>query len=292
MERLRRSMLFLPGSNRKMIEKAATSEADSVIIDLEDAVAPSQKATARELVVKALQEINFGERERTVRINPLQTAYGREDLLAVMAARPDALVVPKASGPADVLEVDERMGQAEREAGIPGGSTPLILLIETPAAVVRAVEIATCTPRLSALIFGAADYTLEVHGRLTSDRRHLLYPLTQILLAARVAGIDAIDSPHFDLDDEEGLARETELVARLGYDGKAAIHPKQLPSIHGLFTPTPEEVAYARRVIGALEEAQREGRGLISLDGKLIENPHLLMAQRTLRIAEKAGGKG
>lgn len=288
-ERLRRTMLFLPGSNRKMIEKAATLEADGIIIDLEDAVAPTQKAAARELAAAALREVDFGRRERTVRINPLATEYGRSDLLTVAAAKPDAVVIPKVSHPADVLEVDELLHQVENKMGLPSGGISLILLMETPSAVVRAVEIATCTPRISGLLFGAADYSLEIRGRLTPDRQELLVPLTQILLAARVAGVDAIDSPHFDLDDHSGLVCQTQAVARLGYDGKAVIHPKQISPVNQVFTPTPEEVVYARRVIEALEKAQQEGQGLLSLDGKLIENPHLHMAQRTLKIAERAG---
>jgi len=272
-----------------MIVKAAQSQADSVIIDLEDGVSPDQKINARQQATEALKNLDFGPRERTVRINPLSTPLGRDDLFMVVQGVPDALVIPKVNSPDDVLEVDRLLTQAEEQTRLPLQSIGLLLLMETPAAIVNAVEIASCCPRIKALIFGAADYSREMRGRITRERKELIYPLTQLLLAARMAGIDAIDAPHFAIDDLEGLVEQAEMVAAMGYDGKAVIHPKQIEPVNRVFTPSPEEIAQAKRIIEAFNKAQEQGIGVIALDGQMIENVHVAMAQRTLWIAQKAG---
>jgi citrate lyase subunit beta/citryl-CoA lyase len=272
-----------------MIEKAAKSEADSVIIDLEDGVAPSQKISAREQATTALRNLDFGDRERTVRINPLDTPFGRDDLFTVVQGSPDAVVIPKVNAPEDVVEVDRLLTQAEERIQLPSGNVKLILLMETPAAIARAMDIAACCPRISALIFGAADYSRETRGKITPQRLELLYPLNQLLLAARIAGIDAIDSPHFVIDDIDGLIQQAQMAGAMGYDGKGAIHPKQREPVNRLFTPSAEEIEYAKRIIEAFKKAEEEGVGVIALEGQMIENVHVAMARRTIRIAQKAG---
>jgi citrate lyase subunit beta/citryl-CoA lyase len=289
MGKLRRSMLFLPGSSQKMIEKAAKSEADSIIIDLEDGVSPNQKINARHLATEALKSLDFGHRERTIRINPLDSPFGRDDLFLVIQGVPDAIVIPKVNCPEDVLKVDRLLTQAEEQARLPLQGIDLILLMETPAAIVNAVKIAGCCPRIKALIFGAADYSRETRGRITRERLELLYPLNQLLLAARIANIDVIDSPHFAIDDIEGLTQQAERAAALGYDGKAVIHPKQIEPVNRVFTPSLEEVAQAKKIIEAFEKAKQEGIGVIALEGQMIENVHVAIAQRTLWVAKKAG---
>lgn len=271
-----------------MIEKAARSEADSIIMDLEDGVSPGQKVNARQQATAALKTLDFGDRERTVRINPLDTPLGRDDLFMVVQGAPDALVIPKVNRPEDVLEVDKLLTKAEERTQLPLGKTKLILLMETPAAIVRANDIAGCCGRISALIFGAADYTRETRGRITPQRLELLYPLSQLLLAARMAGIDAIDSPHFAIDDIDGLIQQAQMAAAMGYDGKAAIHPKQIEPVNRIFTPSLEEVAQAKKIIEAFEKAAQEGVGVIAIEGQMIENVHVAIARRTLRIAQKA----
>lgn len=289
MEKLRRSMLFLPGSSQKMIEKAAKSDADSIIIDLEDGVAPSQKINARQQATAALRTLDFGDKERTIRINPLDTAFGWDDLFTVVKGAPDALVIPKVNGPEDVLEVDRLLTQAEERAQLPSQGIKLILLMETPRAIVRANDIAGCCPRTRALIFGAADYTRETRGKITQERLELLYPLNQLLLAARMAGVDAIDSPHFAIDDIDGLIQQAQRAAAMGYDGKGVIHPKQIEPVNRVFTPSPEEISNAKKIIEAFEKAEQERVGVIALEGQMIENVHVAIAQRTLWIAQKAG---
>jgi citrate lyase subunit beta / citryl-CoA lyase len=289
MKRLRRSMLFLPGSSQKMIEKATKAEADSIIIDLEDGVSIGQKINARQQATDAIKTLDFGDRERTIRINSLDTPFGQDDLFAVVQGAPDALVIPKVNGPENVLEINRLLMQAEEQTRLPSQGIKLILLMETPNAIVNAYDIAGCCSRISALIFGAADYSRETRGKITRNRLELLYPLNRLLLAARMAGIDAIDSPHFAIDDIEGLIEQARMASAMGYDGKAVIHPKQIEPVNQVFTPSLEEIAHAKKVIAAFEKAEEEGVGVIALEGQMIENVHVAIAQRTMRIAQKAG---
>lgn len=289
MVRLRRSMMYIPGSSQKMLDKARELQADSLIIDLEDAVAPGQKEAARDLVFKTIRTVDFGSRELTVRINALSTPYGLKDLEVIAQGKPDAIIVPKVNRPEDVYEVAEILDRIERAEGFQEGSIRLHLMIETPDGIVHIDTIAGCNPRIGALIFGAADYTKETRGKITPDRIELLYPLTRILLAARVAERDAIDSPFFDIKDMDGLIRHTEMAANLGYDGKSLIHPSQIEPVNRIFTPSEAEVEFAKRVVEAYEQGEKEGRGAIALDGKLIEHLHAEAARRTLLIAKQAG---
>jgi citrate lyase subunit beta/citryl-CoA lyase len=289
MERLRRTMLFLPGGNQRFLTKGLGLAVDSLILDLEDSVTPENKASAREAVAEALTSSHFGDKEKVVRVNSLATDYGKSDIAAVTNARPDALLVPKVNRPEDVVAYDALIAEAEKNANLPPGGIGLMAMIETPLGVVNIDAIASACPRMRSLIFGAADYTRETRGRISPGRPELYYPMIRILLGARVAGIDAIDTPYFDIKDAEGLRRHTQQAKDMGYDGKTIIHPSQIDIVNQIFTPSTEEVTYARRVIEAFDKARAAGRGATQLDGQMIENVHLDMAQRTLRIADKAG---
>jgi citrate lyase subunit beta/citryl-CoA lyase len=238
--------------------------------------------------VEALRVSDFGKKEKIVRINSILTEYGRLDIQTVIRGRPDTLLLPKVNRAQDILDHDAILTQVEKKAGLPEQSVGLIAMIESSLGIVNIDAIASASPRMKGLLFGAGDYTRETRGRITPERFELLYPMTRILLAARVAGIDAIDTPYFDIKNMDGLERHARQARDMGYDGKAVIHPAQLEVVHRVFTPTEQEVEQARRVIEAFEKARTEGKGVIQLDGQVIENVHVDMANRVLAIAEKA----
>jgi citrate lyase subunit beta/citryl-CoA lyase len=289
MERLRRTMLFVPGGNEKLLKKALGLEVDSLILDLEDSVALNLKNSAREAVAEAIRTLDFGNKEKVVRINSKWTEYGVGDVYKVIEGRPDTLLLPKVNRPEDISEYDALITEFEKREGLSLGSIGLMALIETPLGIVNIDAIALASPRLNGLLFGAADYTRETRGKITPERLGLCYPMVRILLAARVAGIDAIDTPYFDIKDAEGLARHAQQAKEMGYDGKAVIHPAQADVVNRVFTPSKEEIEYAQRVVEAFEIAKAEGRGATQLDGQLIENVHGVMAQRILNVALKTG---
>ena len=287
--RLRRTLLFVPGSTPERIAKAIATSADGVILDLEDAVAPAEKVRAREWVVAALRGVDFRGKERIVRVNPLDGPWGEDDLAAVVPAVPDALVLPKTSAREQVVRLDDAVTRHEREAGLEPGQVRLHLLVETVTGVLNAVEVAHASPRAAALFFGAGDLARETRGRLVPSRASELYALSQVLFAARAAGLEALDSPHFDLANEAGLEAHARFAVELGYDGKAVIHPKQIEIVNRLFTPSPDAVEHARRVVAAYEQAEAAGAGALTLDGQFIDAVHVAMARETLMRARLAG---
>ncbi len=289
MDFLRRSLLFLPGDNPRFLAKALASQADGLILDLEDAVAPHQKPAARLAVAQALGSADFGAKEKAVRINSLSTPYGREDVEVVVPARPHTLVVPKVNGIREMQEMDDLVTGVEKAHGLPLGGVKLMPIIETPLAVINVESIALAGPRVTGLMFGSGDYVVSTRGRLTDEEWELLYPRTKTLLASRAAGVDAIDLVWPKVKDLEGLEKSARRASVLGYDGKAIIHPDHVPIVNRVFSPAPEEIDYARRVIVAVAEADAAGKGAATLDGQLIENVHAAIAQRTLDIARRAG---
>jgi len=278
-------MLFVPGGNERFLRKGLGLGVDSLILDLEDSVTPENKASAREAVAEALRLTGFGGKEKVVRINSLMTEYGKSDVAVVVRGRPNTLLVPKVNRPEEILEYNALVAEAEKREGLSPGSIGLMAMIETPLGIVNIDAIALASPRMRGLVFGAADYTRETRGKISPGRLELYYPMIRVLLAARVAAIDAIDTPYFDIKDAEGLNRHAQQAKDMGYDGKTIIHPSQVDVVNRIFTPSMEEVAYARRVIDAFERAKAEGRGVTQLDGQMIENVHVDMAQRILRIA-------
>ena len=289
MSRLRRSLLFVPGTRPERIAKAAAMPADGVIMDLEDAVPPAQKAQAREWVVAALRRVDFGSRERIVRVNAAGTPEHAGDLTAVVSAGPDALLLPKLSAAADVVRLDAEVARLETASGRPAGAIRFHLLVETVAAVVNLDALARAVPRAAALFYGAGDLARETRARLVPGRLTELYTMSHVVLIARATGLDAIDSPCFDLGQAERLEAHTRIGADLGYDGKALIHPSQIAVANQCFTPSPEAVAEARRVLAAYEEAEEKGRGALALEGQFVDAVHVLMARDTLSRARLAG---
>lgn len=286
MRRLRRTMLFVPGGNEKIAAKAMEMKVDSLILDLEDAVRIEKKAEAREHVASILRVKQFGRKEKVVRVNSIGTEFWEEDLEKIVPCLPDTILFPKVERPDDIKQFESYIGRFEGKWNLPQGKIGMMALIESPLGVLNALSIALASPRMNGLHFGAADFTRETGGRITPSRIELHYPMMQILLAARAARINAIDTPYFDINDPEGLKRHALQARDMGYDGKAIIHPGQIDIVNQSFTPTPEEVEFAKKVIAAFEKAKAEGRGAIQVDGKLIEILHVEMAHRVLEIME------
>ena len=281
MTRPRRTVLYLPGSNARALEKSRTLDADSLILDLEDAVAPDAKATARDQVAAAVAAGGFGHREVLVRVNGLETGWFADDLAALAGAPPDGVLVPKVSSIIDVHTVEAALDRA----GV-AREVPLWAMLETPRAVLDAGELVHASDRLVGFVLGTNDLAKELRAAHVPGRAPLLPALAWCLLAVRDAGKVAIDGVYNDLDDAQGFAAECQQARELGFDGKTVIHPKQLTACNDAFTPTEDEVEAAREVIAAYEAAEAEGRGVVTVNGKLIEALHVEQAQTTLSRAE------
>jgi citrate lyase subunit beta/citryl-CoA lyase len=274
--RPRRSVLFLPGSNPRAIEKARALPADGVIFDLEDAVAPETKEAARAGVAAALAAGGYAPREVILRVNPLDTPWGHADLAAAATMPLDAVLLPK-------VENGERVRLALDLLDAFGAPPELAVwcMIETPRGVLAAAEIAACSPRLAALVLGTSDLAKDLHARVAKDRLPLLTALGLVLLAARAYGCAILDGVHLDLADAESFAAACRQGRDLGFDGKTLIHPQQIAPANAAFTPGEEELAQARRIIAAYADA---GRGAIRVDGRLVEALHVEEARRTLAL--------
>jgi citrate lyase subunit beta/citryl-CoA lyase len=266
----------MPGSNARALEKARTLPADALVLDLEDAVAPDAKAAARAQVVAAVRGGGYGRREVVVRVNALDTPWGRDDLAALAGAGADAVLLPK-------VESSETVGAAVATLG---AAPPVWCMLETPRGILNAPAIAAASPRVTALVMGTSDLTKDLHARPTRDRLPLLTSLQLCVLAARAAGIIALDGVHLDLDDDAGFAAACRQAADLGFDGKTLIHPKQVATANEVFAPAAADVDWARRVIAAHADAVARGRGVAVLDGRLIENLHVDDARRVLALAD------
>jgi citrate lyase subunit beta/citryl-CoA lyase len=279
--RPRRSVLYMPGSNARALEKARTLAADGLIFDLEDAVAPDAKATARETIGAALATGGYGKREILLRVNGLATPWGHADLAAAARLPIDAVLLPK-------VESADAVRQAEAvlaEAGAPA-SLALWCMMETPRGMLHAEEIAAAGPRLGGLVMGTSDLTKDLHAEHTPDRLPMLTALGLCLLAARAYGLAILDGVHLDLADDAGFAAACRQGRALGFDGKTLIHPKTIALANETFAPSSEEVAWSRRIIAAHAEAAAAGKGLLLVDGKLIENLHVEGARRVVALAD------
>lgn len=277
---LRRSLLYVPGDKEAMLAKAPGRGADGLILNLEDAVAPNTKDVARDTVARALHTVNFGACEVIVRINPPDTDAGYRDLLAIVPAGPDALLLPKVGAPEAVRFAAWTVTRLESLAGLPPGRVQLMCMIESAAGVLAAAAIAGADPRVAALIFGANDLGEDL--RCPADSLTIGHGAGQVVLAARAAGVDAIDTPHMVLDDPAGVARSAQASLAAGFDGKSAIHPAQIAAINAAFAPTAEQIAWAHRVCALAPDGDARGLGAAVLDGQLIEAPHLNRARRIL----------
>jgi citrate lyase subunit beta/citryl-CoA lyase len=279
--RPRRSVLYMPGANTRALEKARGLSADSLILDLEDAVAPDAKAEARDNVVAALTSGEYGNRELTIRVNGLDTDWHADDLAAAAAAGPAAVVVPKVNSPADVAAI---------EAGLQAGGAPehtkIWAMVETPQAMLDCANIAAASERLTVLVMGTNDLAKELHAAHVPGRQPLLTGLGLCLLGARAAGKVILDGVYNDVRDPEGFEAECRQGAQMGFDGKTLIHPGQLDAANAVFAPADAEVESSREIIAAFEAAQREGKGVVTVNGRMIENLHVENARRVLAMAD------
>lgn len=289
MERLRRTMMFLPASNPAMVKEAYIYGADSIMFDLEDAVAMTEKDSARFLIHNALKTIDYGNTETVVRINPLDTPYGREDIKAVVSAGVDVVRLPKTDSAQDVLDVEKLIEEAEIMYGREVGSTKMMAAIETPIGVLNAKEIAFSSKRLIAIALGAEDFVTNMKTKRYPDGLELLGARSAIILAARAAGIYAIDTVYTDVDNEEGFIKEVEMIKQLGFDGKSVINPRQIDPVHKVYTPQEAEITKSVGLIEAAREAERQGLGVINYKGKMVDRPIIDRAERILALAKAAG---
>ncbi len=278
--RPRRSVLYMPGSNARAMEKARTIPADALILDLEDAVAPDAKQVAREQVCAALREGGYGKREMIVRVNALDTPWGLADLTAAAAVKPDAVLIPKVSSPA-VLHQAEALLDAHG-----AHDTALWAMMETPLGILHAESIASATPRLAVFIMGTNDIAKEVRAAHTPMRLPMITSLGLCLLAARAFGVGIIDGVYNDFKDEEGFAAICRQGLELGMDGKTLIHPSQVVPCNEIFSPAMAEVEMARKIIAEFARPENAGKGVITVDGRMTELLHAEMAKRTVAIAD------
>ena len=279
-ERPRRSLLYLPASSEPMLRKAGARGADVLIVDLEDGVLPAARDAAREQAQRVWRDLDFGGAEPWLRVNAAGTHWHLADLEAARRIRPAAVVLPKSEEPGVVEAVTRRLPDV-----------PLLLMVETAAGVLAAAGLAR-VPGVAGLLLGAADLRASIHAGRDPEESELLFARGALVLAARAAEIQVFDTPYFDYRDLAGLERSARRARTLGFDGKAAIHPSQLPPIRAAFVPTPAEIERARRVLQALQEAARDGRGVATVDGELVEALHAAEARRTLARAERAEASG
>jgi citrate lyase beta subunit len=288
--RLRRSLLFVPASSERFFAKAKDSPADTLIFDLEDAVAPERKPAARETLKEVLRDSGFARFERTVRINALDTPYFLDDVLTMVEAGADGLVVPKTNAVEGILFVDRLVSLVEQRAGRPAGSVVLLPLIEQPEAIGNAFAIARATSRIAGIAFGHGDFSLAMGIKAApSTDGIVLHARCQVVMAAKAAGITPIDNVFLDIPNIDGLIIETRQGMQLGYEGKACIHPSQVEPVNTVYTPTPEEVAYARDLIAAFEQAVAEGKGAVAFRSRMIDGPIADIEKKVLERARKAG---
>lgn len=276
--RPRRSVLYLPASNARALEKARSLACDTVILDLEDAVAPDAKAEAREGAIAAVRAGGFGDREVVIRANGLDTPWGADDLAAAAKVRPDAVLIPKVSHPEDLAVIRTTLG----------GELPIWAMIETCAAMFRldALGAESVNVGVEAWVIGSNDLAKEMRCQLTVDREPLITALSLSLMAARAHRLTIIDGVFNDIGDEGGLARQCAQAAVFGFDGKSLIHPSQIAAANAAFTPDASAVAWARTVVSAFEQPESAGKGVLKVDGRMVERLHYAEAQRLIGVAE------
>ncbi|KAB2905097.1 MAG: CoA ester lyase [Anaerolineae bacterium] len=289
-ERVRRALLFMPGDDLHKISKGAELGVDSIIMDLEDGVALNRKIDARQNVFQALLTLNFGRTERLIRINAVQSGLAADDIAETIKARPDGYVVPKVETEDDLRFVIQSVMDFEQTLGYPIGGTKILAIIESARGVINLPEIANEGSPLVALIFGAEDLAGDIGAVRTREGKEVAYARSAVVLHAAAYDLEAIDTPFVNLTDLDGLKTETLDAMRMGYTGKLAIHPNQIQPIVDIFTPAPEEIAAAQRLIAAYEAHQASGTGVFAYEGRMVDAPMIRAAQRVLGRA-KASGK-
>ena len=287
MERLRRTMMFVPGANPAMLRDAPLYGADSIMFDLEDAVSLKEKDTARMLVHQALKSVDYSTVETVVRINALD-AGGDQDIEAVVVAGVNVVRLPKTERAEDITEVAAVITAVEEKYGIESGRTKMMAAIESAEGVMNAREIALASERLIGIALGAEDYVTNMKTKRHADGQELFFARSMILHAARIAGIAAIDTVYSDVDNAEGFQDEVRLIKQLGFDGKSVINPRQIPLVNEIYQPTAKEIQNAKEVIWGIREAEAKGSGVISVNGKMVDKPIVERAQRVIALAKAA----
>ena len=286
---MRRSMLFLPGNTPNMIINGDALGADCIILDLEDAVSPDEKDSARLLVRSAMKNMGFRGVEITVRINSIDTEYWRDDLEAIIPLKPDFIMPPKSGCAEDIKKIDAYITGIEEKCGMDKGGVKLIPLIETALGVENAFNIATASKRVAALFLGGEDLTADLRCKRTKSGNEINYARTRLVCAARAAGIDVYDTPFTDVNDEEGIIADAEYAKSLGFSGKAAIAPRHVRAINEVFSPSLKDIRYAQDVFEAIRLGKEQGKGAVSLRGKMIDKPIVERARQTLEAAKQLG---
>lgn len=284
MERLRRTMMFVPGANAAMLRDAPLYGADSIMFDLEDAVSLKEKDSARVLVHSALKTFDYGNIEIVVRINALD-AGGAEDIEAMVLAGVDVIRLPKTETARDIIDVEAVITEVEQQNDIPVGTTKMMAAIESAEGVLNAPAIAKSSTRLIGIALGAEDYVTNMKTRRHPDGQELFFARSMILHAARAAGIAAIDTVYSDVDNTEGFEAEVRLIKQLGFDGKSVINPRQIPLVNTIYAPTEKEIQNAKEVIWGIREAEAKGSGVISVNGKMVDKPIVERAERVIALA-------
>ena len=286
---MRRSMLFLPGNTPNMIINGDSLGADSIILDLEDAVSPDEKDAARLLVKCAIQRMGFKGVEITVRINSIDTAYWKRDIDEIVPLHPDLIMPPKAGCAEDIITVDEYIAEVEKRCGMEVGTVKLIPLIETALGVENAFAIAKASPRVAAIFLGGEDLTADLRCKRTKAGNEIDYARKRLVVAARAAGVDVYDTPFTDVNDDEGIVTDAEYAKSLGFTGKSAIAPRHVRVINEVFSPTQKDIEYAKLVFEAIRKGKEQGKGAVSLFGKMIDKPIVERARQTLEAARALG---
>lgn len=284
-----RSLAFLPGNTPNMLINGDALGADALILDLEDAVPPSEKDSARILVRNYLRNVKDRKNTLVVRVNATDTEYWKDDLRTILPMKPDCIMPTKVSGAAMLQEISDAMDALEREFGVARNTSRLLPLIETAMGVERAFEIATFSGRIMGLALGAEDLTADLRCKRTKEGQEILYARTRLVCAARAAGVEVFDTPFTDVDDIEGLCRDVQLAKGLGFSGKLVISPRHIDYVNEYFSPTAQEIAYAQEVLACTAEARAQGKGAVSLRGKMIDAPIVTRARQVCEAARAMG---
>jgi len=288
-KRLRRTMMYIPGNNPGMIIDGHIYGADSIMFDLEDSVSLQQKDAARFLVYNALRTVDYQGTERVVRVNGLDTPFGRDDFEAIVKAKPDIIRLPKTETPEDVRMADQLITEIEEREGIEKGSVKLMAAIESALGIINAYEIATASPRLVGIAIGAEDFVTDLQTTRSIDGIEILTARSKLVMAARAAGIYALDTVFADINDMEGFIAEVKVAKQLGFDGKSVVHPKQIQPVHEIYTPSEKEIQKSLRILYAIKEAEKKGSGVIAVDGKMVDGPIVDRARRVIDLAIATG---
>lgn len=286
MKKLRRTMLFMPGNNPGMLQNAAILGADSIILDLEDAVSIPEKDSARILVREAIKNVDYSNVEVVVRVNPLDNEFGAVDVETIARVKPDTLMVPKADED-EIRTVSEMLDKIEKEEGFEEGIIKIIPLVETAFGLENVYNIIKASKRVTGVLLGGEDLTADLGIKRTKEGEEIFYARNKVATACKALKVDAIDTPFTDTNDYEGLERDTAKAKGLGMTGKSAINPRQIDTIHAVFAPTEAEIKHALRILDAMEEAKKEGKGVFSVDGKMVDAPVINRALTIVDLAKR-----